>query len=66
MQKKHEKVLVSLAQLVWIMHNICKVCGSNPNHHKKKNEKVQHLGHFFALRLYYKVKKYEESQTTRL
>ena len=28
-------VLVSLAQLVWTMHNICKVRGSNPGHHKK-------------------------------
>jgi len=29
-------VLVSLTQLVWTMHNICKVRGSNPGHHKKK------------------------------
>jgi len=29
-------VLVSLAQLVWTMHNICKVRGSNPGHQKKK------------------------------
>jgi hypothetical protein len=29
-------VLMSLAQLVWTMHNICKVRGSNPDHHKKK------------------------------
>jgi hypothetical protein len=30
-------VLVSLAQLVGTMHNICKVRGSNPRHHQKKN-----------------------------
>jgi len=29
-------VLVSLAQLVWTMHNICKVRGSNPDHHQKQ------------------------------
>jgi len=29
-------VLVSLAQLVWTMHKICKVRGSNLGHHKKK------------------------------
>ncbi|AES79901.1 hypothetical protein MTR_7g074470 [Medicago truncatula] len=29
-------VLVSLAQLVRTMHNICKVRGSNPDHHRKK------------------------------
>jgi hypothetical protein len=29
-------VLVSLTQLVWTMHNICKVWGSSPDHHKKK------------------------------
>ena len=29
-------VLVSLAQLVRTMHNICKVWGSNLDHHKKK------------------------------
>ena len=28
---------LSLAQLVWIMHNICKVWGSNPEHHQKKS-----------------------------
>ena len=31
----HLNVLVSLAQLVRTMHNICKVRGSNPRHHKK-------------------------------
>jgi len=30
------EVLVSLAQLVRTMHNICKVRGSNPGHHQKK------------------------------
>jgi len=34
---------VSLAQLVGTMHNICKVRGSNPDHHKEK--KI--LGIFF-------------------
>jgi uncharacterized membrane protein (DUF373 family) len=29
-------VLLSLAQLVGIMYNICMVCGSNLGHHKKK------------------------------
>jgi len=29
-------VLVSLTQLVWTMHNKCKVQGLNPDHHKKK------------------------------
>jgi len=29
-------VLVSLAQLVWTMHKICKVRGSNSGHQKKK------------------------------
>jgi hypothetical protein len=29
-------VLVSIAQLVWTMHNICKVRGSNLGHHQKK------------------------------
>ena len=29
-------VLVSITQLVWTMHNICKVRGSNPDHHQKK------------------------------
>jgi len=28
-------VLVSLAQLVWTMHNVCKVQCSNPGHHYK-------------------------------
>jgi uncharacterized membrane protein len=32
----HCKILVSLAQLVWTMHKICKVRGSNPDHHQKK------------------------------
>jgi len=27
---------VSLTQLVWTMHNICKVQGSNADNHKKK------------------------------
>jgi len=30
------KVLVSIALLVWTMHNICKARGSSPDHHKKK------------------------------
>jgi len=30
-----EKVIVSLAQFVWTMHKICKVWGSNPDHHQK-------------------------------
>ena len=29
-------VLANLVQLVWTMHNICKVRGSNPDHQKKK------------------------------
>jgi len=29
-------VLVSIAQLVWTMHKICKVRDSNPGHHQKK------------------------------
>ena len=33
-------VFVSLAQLVWTMHNICKVYGSNPDHKKKKKKDV--------------------------
>jgi len=32
-------VLVSLARLVGTMHNICKVRGSNPDHHQK----IMHL-----------------------
>ena len=31
-------VHVSLAQLVWTMHKICKVRDSNPGHHKKIND----------------------------
>jgi len=30
-------VIVSLAQLIWTMHKICKVWGSNPRPQKKKN-----------------------------
>jgi len=37
--KKKKKVLVSLAQLVRTIHNICKVRGSNPDHHQKKYNK---------------------------
>jgi hypothetical protein len=33
-------VLVSLAQLVWTMHKICKVWGSNLGHHQKKKRKL--------------------------
>ena len=29
-------VLVNLTQLVWTMHNVCKVQGSNPDHQQKK------------------------------
>jgi hypothetical protein len=29
-------VLVSLTQLVWTMHKICKVWGSNLSHHQKQ------------------------------
>jgi len=29
-------VLMSLAQLIWIIHNICKVQGSNLGHHKQR------------------------------
>jgi len=31
-------VLVNLTQLVWIMHNICKVRNLNSSHHTKKLE----------------------------
>jgi len=31
---------VSLTQLVKTMHNICKVWGSNPDHHQKKRRRV--------------------------
>lgn len=40
---RNKKVLVNLAQLVYTMHKICKVRGSNPGHQKKKknrNEKI--------------------------
>jgi len=33
-------LIVSLAQLVGTMHNICKVRGSNPGHHQKKRCRV--------------------------
>jgi len=33
------EIPVNLAQLIGIMHNICKVWGSNPGHHKKKTLK---------------------------
>jgi hypothetical protein len=33
------EVLVNLTQLVGTMYNICKVRGSNPDHHKKKKKK---------------------------
>jgi hypothetical protein len=39
-KSKVTPVLVSLAQLVWTVHNICKVRGSNPGHHQKKKSKV--------------------------
>jgi len=31
---------MSLAQLVWTMHNICKVRGSNPGHHQRQVNKI--------------------------
>ena len=34
--RNKKNVLVNLAQLVGIMHRMCKVWGSNPNYHKKK------------------------------
>jgi len=33
-------VLLNLTQLVWIMNNICKDRGSNPDHHKKKVSQI--------------------------
>jgi len=38
-ETKGRIVPVSLTQLVRTMHNICKVWGSNPGHHKKKKQK---------------------------
>jgi hypothetical protein len=45
----HTIVLVSLTQLVWTMHKICKVWGSNPGHHKKKSCIL--LGRWLKIRL---------------
>jgi len=38
MREGRPRVLVSLTQLVETIHNICKVRGSNLNHHKKRKE----------------------------
>ena len=33
---KMNEIIINLTQLVWTTHNICKIWGSNPGHHKKK------------------------------
>jgi hypothetical protein len=40
-------VLVSLARLVWTMHKVCKVRGSNPGHHQKRWE-TYHENHHIS------------------
>ena len=55
-------VLVSLAQLVWTMHNICKVQGSNPEHHKKKDSHV--ISIYFYIRYGFEVGIYISTTAT--
>jgi len=42
---------VSLAQLVWTMHKICKVRGSNPGHHQKKKKVAKKYKKGVAVRI---------------
>lgn len=39
-------VLVNLAQLIWTMHNVCKIRGSNPGYQKKKKQIIREKWNF--------------------
>jgi len=41
--EEKQTVFVSLTQLVWTMHKICKVRGSNPDHHQKRGKTDIHV-----------------------
>jgi len=61
---------MSLTQLVGIMHNICKVWGSNPGHHKKKNASIEiafNLGqiNWVCLEIHLSVSNVSLSQSTK-
>ena len=46
LQNNSSCVLVSLTQLVGTLHNICRIRGPNPEHHKKKKKKNSHISSY--------------------